>query len=137
MDVKVPYGTLNQIATLQTSERLMALLSERQSKLFAYLEERYGSDIRATVERMLSAFTTGMTAGQSIVDRMTSSEISWHTLKEAGVNDYLDALHVQALAASIAHGGNLQFAVHRDSRGRVAIRARWTGDIVPDSQEKA
>jgi glycosyltransferase A (GT-A) superfamily protein (DUF2064 family) len=122
--VRVPYDVTSPAVSEQIMERLMETLSDRQSRLLLYVGEHYGSATRATVEHMLSEFTTAMTAGQSIADRMKSYETIYHGSLQAGITNAIDAMQISALAATIAHGGRLDFRVTQSHKGDYAVRVR-------------
>lgn len=126
-EVVVPYDVTSPKVTQQIMEWLMETLSDRQSNVLRYVEERYDSATRQTVERMLLEFTTGMTSGQSIAARMKNSAITFHTLREAGISNAIDRMHIEALAATIAHGARLDFRVMQSHKGDYAVRVkmRW------------
>lgn len=125
---EVDLNETNSTVTQRTMERLMETLSEKQLRLLQHLEERYGSDTRATAARMLSEYTMEKISGQSIADRMTNYETICNSLRRELRLSEIDHLQVCAHVANIAHGGKLRFAVYTDARGRVAIRMRWKNE---------
>ena len=102
----------------------METLSDRQLKLLSYVEERYGSEQRQTVERLLSESTMEMIAGLNTAVPMTSYETISNSLLRAGISNPVDRMQIMAYLATLAHGGRIDFRVVQTHKGDYAVRAR-------------
>lgn len=105
----------------------MQILSEERSRLLLHMGERYDSDTRQMVERMLSEFTTGMIDLQNISERTRLWQRIFETSEISSKLSPDDKFALELFVSGLASGGRIEFVIdHNAHKGR-GVRARIKG----------